>query len=149
MRSPWSWPAQRPVSVYNYQDLIAGHGSLPQQRFSVRGEGTQTIPGPDNGVWPASKAIPADPPKPAIPPHGTGPDDSFFQMEQVGRFQVRADILEHWQEIGTVVQAPAIEGYPTTFNQNYFLEVASLMSNVSDVVEPYPNTLTQTVEPTS
>jgi hypothetical protein len=58
-------------------------------------------------------------------------------------------MLSHWQEIGTVVQAPAIVGYPTTFNQNYFLEVASLMSNVSDVVEPYPNTLTQTVEPTS
>lgn len=129
----WSWPAQRPVSVYKYQDLVAGNGKLPQQRFSVRGEGTQTIPGPDHGVY----------------PHGEGPDGSFFQMEQVGRFQVRVDILEHWQEIGTVVQAPAIEGYPTTFNQNYFLEVASLMSNVSDVVEPYPNTLTQTVEPTS
>ncbi|HEV7505213.1 MAG TPA: LodA/GoxA family CTQ-dependent oxidase [Thermoanaerobaculia bacterium] len=136
----WSWPAQRPVSVYNYKDLVANGGQLPQQRFSVRGEGTPTIPGPDNGVYPPS------PPSGGV---GTGPDGSFFEMEQVGRFQVRADILDHWQEIGTVVQAPAIAGYPTTFNQNYFLEVASLMSNVSDVVEPYPNTLTQTVEPTS
>jgi len=136
----WSWPAQRPVSVYNYQDLVAANGALPQQRFSVRGEGTPTIPGPDNGVYPPLSG-PEGP--------GAGPDGSFFQMEQVGRFQVREDILDHWQEIGTVVQAPAIVGYPTTFNQNYFLEVASLMSNVSDVVEPFPNTLTQTVEPTS
>lgn len=136
----WSWPAQRPVSVYNYQDLVAANGALPQQRFSVRGDGTPTRPGPDNGVYPPLSG-PEGP--------GAGPDGSFFQMEQVGRFQDRKDILEHWQEIGTVVQAPAIEGYPTTFNQNYFLEVASLMSNVSDVVEPYPNTATQTVEPTS
>lgn len=138
----WSWPAQRPVSVYNYQDLVAGQGTLPQQRFSVRGEGTQTIPGPDNGVWP-----PITLPDGSVV--GSGPDESFFQMEQVGRFQVREDMLEHWQEIGTVIQGPAIVGYPATFNQNYFLEVASLMSNVSDVVEPYPNTLTQTVERTS
>ncbi len=128
----WSWPAQRPVSVYNYQDLVTAKGTLPQQRFSVRGAGTPTKPGPDNGVW----------------THGGGPDGSFFQIEQVGRFQVRDDMLEHWQEIGTVVQGPAITGYPATFNQNYFLEVASLMSNVSDVVSPFPNTLTQAVEPT-
>lgn len=136
----WSWPAQRPVSVYNYQDLVSSGGKLPQQRFSVRGEGTPTIPGPDNGVYPPS------PPSGGV---GTGPDGSFFQMEQVGRFQERVDMLEQWPNIGTVVQGPAIVGYPATFDQNYFLEVASLMSNVSDVVEPYPNTLTQTVEPTS
>ncbi|HEX3530503.1 MAG TPA: LodA/GoxA family CTQ-dependent oxidase [Thermoanaerobaculia bacterium] len=128
----WSWPAQRPVSVYNYQDLVTAKGTLPQQRFSVRGAGTPTQPGPDNGVW----------------THGGGPDSSFFQIEQVGRFQKRTDMLEHWQEIGTVVQGPAITGYPATFNQSYFLEVASLMSNVSDVVSPFPNTLTQAVEPT-
>jgi hypothetical protein len=64
----WSWPAQRPVSVYTYKDLNAGGGQLPQQRFSVRGEGTPTIPGPDNGVY----------------PQGNGPDGSFFQIEQVG-----------------------------------------------------------------
>ncbi len=114
----WSWPAQRPVSVYKYQDLVASNGKLPQQRFSVRGEGTQTIPGPNNGVYPV---------KPGPEGPGAGPDGSFFQMQQVGRFQERADMLEHWQEIGTVVQGPAIEGYPSTFDQSYFLEVASLM----------------------
>lgn len=135
----WSWPAQRPVSVYKYEDLVASDGELPQQRFSVRGEGTQTIPGPNNGVYPV-KAGPEGP--------GAGPDGSFFQIQQVGRFQVRRGMLEHWQEIGTVVQGPAIEGYPATFDQGYFLEVASLMSNVSDVVQPFPNTVPGDVEPT-
>lgn len=138
----WSWPAQRPVSVYTYQDLRANDGKLPQQRFSVRGEGTQTIPGPDNGVWP----VQTDPTKEGP---GAGPDGSFFQMQQVGRFQERVDMLEQWYKIGTVVQGPAIVKYPLQFDQNLFLEVVSLMSNVSDVVEPYPNTLTQTVEKTS
>lgn len=36
----WSWPAQRPVSVYVASD-VAG-GKLGAQRFSVRGEGTGT-----------------------------------------------------------------------------------------------------------
>jgi len=130
----WSWPAQRPVSVYNYQDLSANQGALPQQRFSVRGEGTPTIPGPAPG---------------GIYPTGGGPDGSFFQIEQVGRFQDRVDMLQEWPKIGTVVQGPAIVGYPATFDQGYFLEVASLMTNVSDEVAPFPNVLTQTVEPAS
>ncbi len=138
----WSWPAQRPVSVYNYKDLVASGGTLPQQRFSVRGEGTQTILGPDAGVYGVQT-------NPSLEGPGAGPDGSFFQMEQVGRFQDRVDMLKNWQDIGTVIQGPAITGYPQKFDQSYFLEVASLMSNVSDVVEPYPNTLTQNVEPTS
>jgi hypothetical protein len=141
----WSWPAQRPVSVYSYKDLVAQNGTLPQQRFSVRGEGTPTIPGPNDGVY----GIQTDPKLVELEGPGAGPDGSFFQMQQVGRFQNRKDMLEQWQNIGTVVQGPAIVGYPQTFDQSYFLEVASLMSNVSDVVEPYPNTLNQNVEPTS
>jgi hypothetical protein len=137
----WSWPAQRPVSVYKYQDLVAAGGTLPRQRFSVRGEGTQAIPGPDGGVWP----VQTDPNKEGP---GAGPDGSFFDIEQVGRFQERVGFIENWQEIGTVVQAAAIEGYPATFDRSYFLEVASNMSDVSDVVEPYPNTLTDNVEKT-
>lgn len=137
----WSWPAQRPVSVYKYQDLVDNGGKLPQQRFSVRGQGTQAIPGPDDGVWP----VQTDPNKEGP---GAGPDGTFFEIQQVGRFQVRRDMLEHWQEIGTVIQGPAIEGYPTTFDRDYFLEVASRMSDVSDVVQPYPNTLPGDVEKT-
>lgn len=137
----WSWPAQRPVSVYKYQDLVAADGALPRQRFSVRGEGTQAIPGPDNGVWP----VQTDPDKEGP---GAGPDGSFFDIEQVGRFQERAGFIENWPKIGTVVQAAAIEDYPATFDRSYFLEVASKMSDVSDVVEPWPNTLTDDVEKT-
>lgn len=132
----WSWPAQRPVSVYAYKDLEANGGTLPQQRFSVRGEGTQSIPGPDNGVWPAKDD------------QGTGPDGTFFEIQQVGRFQERRDFLSHWPEIGTVIQGPAIEGYPETFDQGYYLEVESQMSDVSDVVQVWPNTLTDTVTKT-
>jgi hypothetical protein len=139
----WSWPAQRPVSVYKYQDLVASGGKLPPQRFSVRGEGTPTLPGPDNGAFP----VETDPNSSNGP--GTGPDGSFFQIQQVGRFQERVDMLENWYQIGTVVQGPAIVGYPSTFDQSYFLEVASLMSNASDVVQPYPNKLTDLVEQTS
>lgn len=38
----WSWPAQRPVAVYTFEDLARAHGSLPGQRFSVRGNGTKS-----------------------------------------------------------------------------------------------------------
>lgn len=38
----WSWPAQRPVAVYTFADFEAGGNTLPNQRFSVRGDGTQT-----------------------------------------------------------------------------------------------------------
>lgn len=36
----WSWPAQRPVAVYAAKDVV--NGQLGEQRFSVRGEGTET-----------------------------------------------------------------------------------------------------------
>jgi hypothetical protein len=36
-----SWPAQRPVAVYTYDDVRANGGVLPRQRYSVRGEGAE------------------------------------------------------------------------------------------------------------
>lgn len=36
----WSWPAQRPVSVYVAADVT--DGQLPDQRYSVRGPGTES-----------------------------------------------------------------------------------------------------------
>lgn len=114
----WSWPAQRPVSVYTYEDLKANDGTLPEQRYSVRGDGTRGEPGTDGAP---------------------------FAAENVGRFQVREDIVKHWQDIGTVLQGPAIEGY--TFDQNYYLEAASRMSRVSDRVEPWPNQVTDKTHP--
>jgi L-lysine epsilon oxidase C-terminal domain len=35
-----SWPAQRPVAVYTYDDVQANEGQLARPRFSVRGAGT-------------------------------------------------------------------------------------------------------------
>ena len=35
----WSWPAQRPVAVY-VADEVGDDGQLPEQKYSVRGEGT-------------------------------------------------------------------------------------------------------------
>lgn len=38
----WSWPAQRPVSVYVATDVASDGKTLGAQRYSVRGNGTQT-----------------------------------------------------------------------------------------------------------
>jgi len=45
-----------------------------------------------------------------------------------------------------VIQGAAINGY--TFDQGYYLEVQSLMTDVSDVVVPWPNQLTDKLTPT-
>lgn len=115
----WSWPAQRPVSVYGWPDLKANNGTLPVQRYSVRGEGTVASASADGAVYAA---------------------------QNVGRFQVREDMIKQWQNIGTVVQGGAIEGY--TFDQGYYLEVQSLMTDVSNTVVPWPNQVTDTLTPT-
>jgi hypothetical protein len=47
----WSWPAQRPVAVYTAADVVSQPGNvptLPQQRWSVRGPGTDS---PDGENW--------------------------------------------------------------------------------------------------
>lgn len=116
----WSWPAQRPVSVYTYADLKASGGKLPEQRFSVRGEGTQGQAGVDGSVFP---------------------------MQQVGRFQVRADMVKRWQDIGTSIQGAAISGYDASYDQQYLLEVQGRLSDAGDEVEPYPNEVTDQVHP--
>lgn len=133
----WSWPAQRPVSVYAYKDLVANNGKLPAQRFSVRGENTGSIPGPNNGVWPVRP--------PPNPPWGAGPDGTFFEIQQVGRFQVRENMVKGWQDIGTMIQGVAIEGYDPNFDQRLILEVESRMTNASDLVQEWPNNLTDKV----
>ncbi|HEX5337289.1 MAG TPA: hypothetical protein VFW53_02520, partial [Gallionella sp.] len=39
----WSWPAQRPVAIYTYDDVVSNSGNLPAtQHYSVRGNGTST-----------------------------------------------------------------------------------------------------------
>jgi hypothetical protein len=99
----WSWPAQRPVAVYVAGDVV--DGKLPvRQRFSVRGEGTET-------------------------------DAS----DQVGRYQLRVDMIRKWQDIGVVIQGTAIDG--GDFDAEHYLEVASRLDDSGNPVEEWPNTV--------
>jgi hypothetical protein len=109
-----SWPAQRPVAVYTYDDVQANGGALARPRFSLRGAGTAS-PNASN----------------------------------VGRYQNRVDILLNWSRIGIVMQGPAIVGYPPpgpedppTYDQEFFLEVASQFDNdESNLAEYWRNTV--------
>lgn len=119
----WSWPAQRPVAVYTYEDLLKNNGVLPEQRYSVRGEGTAAVATTDSG----------------------GFDSAAMN---VGRYQDRVDMLTNWDRIGTIIQGPAIDGYDESFDTEYYLEVQSLFEkDESNLVVPWPNTVTDKVYP--
>jgi len=124
----WSWPAQRPVAVYTFDDLSQRNdNSLPQQRFSVRGPGTA-----------------------AIKPMEFGPDGKLKNApaSNVGRFQERKNIILNWQDIGIIIQGAAIDNYPDNFDPNYYLEVHSnFKEDQSNLVQPWPNKVTDAVEP--
>lgn len=109
----WSWPAQRPVAVYTFDDLIANEGTLPEQRFSVRGAGTEAT-----ANWAGA-----------------------FPAQNVGRYQDAGQMLTEWHKIGMVIQGSAIEGYPEDFDPDYYLEVASQLDDGGDPVSPWPNTI--------
>ena len=118
----WSWPAQRPVAVYTYDDLVANSGNLPTQRFSLRGEGTA-----------------------AVQQNGSGFNAPAMN---VGRYQDRRGILINWDKIGIVMQGAAIDGYDPSFKPDYYLEVASLFAkDESNLVEPWPNAVTDKTYP--
>ncbi|AEV33095.1 hypothetical protein Oweho_2121 [Owenweeksia hongkongensis DSM 17368] len=127
----WSWPAQRPVAVYTFDDLSANNGDLKatKQRYSVRGEGTaaqENLKTPDC------------------------PDSKEFDTAamNVGRYQNRRDILTEWVKIGTIIQGPAIKDYPDEFSKDYYLEVESLFKkDDSNLVVFWPNTVTDEVHP--
>lgn len=55
----WSWPAQRPVAVYTYEDLASNGGNLQKttQRYSVRGEGTASSKESEVGRYKKRKDI--------------------------------------------------------------------------------------------
>lgn len=119
----WSWPAQRPVAVYTFDDLKQQNGNLDNtiQRFSVRGEGTAAI----------------------VRPGGFN-----TKAENVGRYQERINILINWHRIGTVIQGGAIDNYPDGYDKDYLLEVQSQFDvDDSNLVEPWPNTVTDAVYP--
>ncbi|MCU6497833.1 LodA/GoxA family CTQ-dependent oxidase [Rugamonas sp. A1-17] len=123
-----SWPAQRPVAVYTYDDLVASGGQLPAPRFSVRGPGTRAdvprAPDPQNKID-----------RPAL---------------HVGRYQQRAQFLQDWDKIGVVLQITAIS--PPMANppesRDLYLEVASLFTtDDSNLAESWRNTAIDAVYP--
>lgn len=127
----WSWPAQRPVAVYTFDDLMANtkRGELPEQRYSLRGEGTAAQEKLSTAGCPFS-----------------GSFDSAAM--NVGRYQDRRNILTNWMRIGTIMQGPAIEGYPDDFNKDYYLEVESQFEkDDSNKVIFWPNTVSDNVFP--
>ncbi len=132
-----SWPAQRPVAVYTYEDVVANNGELARSRFSVRGEGTaitQTI---------IEAADASKPPS---------PDSWKFSLgaAQVGRYQDREEFLLNWHKIGVVMQGPAIVGErgASTISNDFYLEVASeFATDKSNLVEPWRNTVIDKLYP--
>lgn len=131
----WSWPAQRPVSVYTYDDLKANNGKFWEkgginpaltQRFSVRGAGTKS-----DGVTGHS-----------------GLEDAYDSPSmQVGRFQQKKNMVLHWHEIGVVMQSTQIEDFPYE-DKDIYLEVQSQFEHdESNMVEPFPTLATDDVKP--
>lgn len=114
----WSWPAQRPVAVYVAADVTyseertdSGAGPQPAQAEVARQRWSLRGPGTDS-------------PKP----------------ENWGRFQVRRDMLDRWQDIGVVLQAPAIEAHESRFPEAWYLETAGLLRDTGATpVEDFPN----------
>ncbi len=65
-----------------------------------------------------------------------GPGTATSDEDEVGRYQVREDMLDHWHEIGVVIQGTAIEG--GDFSPDQYLEVESLLQDSGNQVEPWP-----------
>lgn len=107
----WSWPAQRPVTVYPKflfkYDANTGQGK-GVSLYSVRG---------DEG-------------------HGT----KTLYPQQQGRFQCYFDFVENWHKVGFVIQGLQINDDTTNQNYgpDYFLEVASQFESKGDGVEVWP-----------
>jgi len=132
----WSWPAQRPVAVYAYEDVAWGSDDPPdgtspwnetwqlgKQRWSVRGPGTDS---PDAENW--------------------------------GRYQTRLDMLDNWSRIGVIMQATQMAppagkqpkpkkgqaaAAPPKLPANWYLEVGSQLRDTGRTpVVPFPNIAT-------
>lgn len=111
----WSWPAQRPVTVYVAADVArpkeGQKPSLPAQRYSVRGPGTM--------------------------PKENTPTDSA-DLADAGRFWDFNDMLVRWQDIGVILQATNIDdGRPGLYLDEWYLEVESrLADGPPELAEP-------------
>ena len=127
----WSWPAQRPVAVYTFEDIACNEtNTLGTQRYSVRGEGTNayydaTAPAPDH-----------------IKVQNAGTASA-----RVGRYQEYIDFVANWHNVGTIIQGSSIEQTATQKAKNIpqellkesFLEVQSnFKEDDSNKVVPGP-----------
>jgi hypothetical protein len=94
--------------------------------------------------WPAQRPVAVYPAKlnPSGPPSVQlwsvrGPGTASPYPQNWGRYQNRIDIILNWSRIGVVLQGTAIDG--GNFSADYYLEVASLLDDTGDPVQPYPN----------
>src|SRR5579884_617989 len=128
----WSWPAQRPVAVYAAADLTVWPDVNTGKQAAALGKQRWSV-------------------------RGAGTDSPL--PENWGRYQFRRDMLDNWQRIGTVLQAPAIDMEPLSYSHtfsgaagketvsepiavpaNWYLEVQSLLRDTDlTPVVPFPN----------
>jgi len=121
----WSWPAQRPVAVYAAADV------------------TWSEELPDSGTKHAPEQ--AELPRQRWSVRGLGTDAP--EPENWGRYQVRQDMLQNWQNIGVVMQAPAIAQVGDQIPADWYLETDSLLLDTGlTPVEDFPNYATE-IEP--
>ncbi|MBC9877319.1 hypothetical protein G8O24_08160 [Bradyrhizobium sp. INPA01-394B] len=124
----WSWPAQRPVAVYDASQLGWGPRDLDDST-----EGFQLGP----QLW-------------SVRGWGTDAADA----ENWGRYQERKDMLYNWPRIGTVLQSPAIDPplqhtqteptLTTSAPDDWYLEVESQLRDTGQTpVVPFPNYATE------
>ncbi|ARV14112.1 LodA/GoxA family CTQ-dependent oxidase [Polaribacter sp. SA4-12] len=87
----WSWPAQRPVAVYTFEDLVCSEtNTLDFQRYSVRGEGT-------NAYYDASA------------PNHINVQNTGTASARVGRYQEYINFVNNWHNVGTIIQGSSIQ----------------------------------------
>lgn len=65
---------------------------------------------------------------------GTGSPDPASQ----GRFQQYIDFVHHWPKVGTVLQATQIDDVEGKFQDDWYLEVQSLLGDENSELEPWP-----------
>lgn len=108
----WSWPAQRPVSVYPKEACTYNSESktwrLGDTLYSVRGS------------------------------EGNGTDTLYPQQQ--GRYQCYFDFVQNWHKVGFVIQGTQIadKKHNGHYGADKFLEVASLYEVKGDGVQAWP-----------
>jgi hypothetical protein len=96
----WSWPAQRPVSIYRVKDLKDGRPVI--QRFSVRGQGTSTKDPAEVGRYHERLEIVKNWQRIGIVIQGSaidtegGPYSAEYYLEIASQFEEDGDEVKPW-----------------------------------------------------